>query len=95
MEGPQARDGSRLIQSGHKEFVGQSDHSKYISGGHALYTFSFAFSPSLQGFSFLPALNAYSGHQLMHTNSTLKANTSRSLSTVAQPAKTAVATTKL
>ena len=31
----------------------------------------FASSPSLQGFSFPPALNAYSGHQLARTNLTL------------------------
>ena len=52
----------------------------------------FATSLSLQGFSFLPALNAYSGHQLAGTNSTLWG---KGLSAVAQPAKMAVATTKL
>ena len=31
----------------------------------------FTSSPSLLDFSFLPVLNAYSGHQLAHTNSTL------------------------
>ena len=44
------------------------------------------------GFSFLPALNAYSGHQLARTDSTLQ---TKGLSTVAQQAETAVTTTKL
>ena len=52
----------------------------------------FVSSPSLQGFSFLPALNAYSGHQLARTDSTLH---TKGLSTVAQQAETAVTTTKL
>ena len=52
----------------------------------------FASAPSLQDVSFDPAPNAYSGHQLARTNSTLYA---KGLSTVAQRAKTATATTKL
>ena len=49
-------------------------------------------SITLQGFSCPPALNAYSGHQFAHTDSTLQA---KGLSTVAQRAKMAVVTTKL
>ena len=52
----------------------------------------FASSPSPQGFSFPPALNVYIGHQLARTNFTLEA---KGRSTVAQPAKTTVTTTKL
>ena len=40
----------------------------------------------------LPALNAFSGHQLAHTNFTLE---TKGLSTVAQRAKTAVAPMKM